>query len=103
MCTCPSSPCSGASPDGWQFRQRGESKTVHARSKAACAAAASGLAATPPSALAAARTAWTDCDEVASADRCCASTGKHAIKIPNSESAIDVGHFLFAILLMLAP
>src|SRR5277367_646796 len=40
MCTWLSSPCSGASPDGWQFLQRGESKTVQARRKAAWEVAA---------------------------------------------------------------
>src|ERR1700722_2747322 len=35
MCTWLSSPCRGASLAGWQFLQRGESKTVQARRKAA--------------------------------------------------------------------
>src|SRR5277367_4008412 len=92
MWTCPSSPCSGASPDGWQLRQRGESKTVQARLKAACAVAASDLAA-PPSAPAAATTACAEFDEVASAACFCASVGRHAAKITETKSTIKIGHF----------
>src|ERR1700677_2124150 len=40
MCTWLSSPCRGASPAGWQFLQRGDSKTVQARRKDDCDAAA---------------------------------------------------------------
>src|SRR5271154_3242645 len=102
MCTWLSSPCSGASPDGWQFWQRGETKTVQARLNAACAAAASDLAA-PPFGPAAAKTAWTEFAEVASAACCCASAGKHAATIAQTTSAIKAGHFLLKLLLMFTP
>src|SRR5271168_254276 len=99
MWTCPSSPCSGASPDGWQLRQRGESKTVQARLKAACAVAASDLA----EPTAAATTACTEFDEVASAACCCASVGRHAAKIAETKRKIKIGHFLPKPSLMFAP
>src|ERR1700740_1345013 len=99
MCTCPSSPCSGASPDGWQFRQRGESKTVHARLKAACAAAASDIYALPPE-TDGTKTACTEFDGVASAACCCANVGKHATRISKSTSAGEIGHFTIVILVI---
>src|SRR5580698_3600548 len=102
MCTWLSSPCSGASPEGWQFWQRGETKTVQARLNAACAAAASDLYA-PPLAADATSAVCIEFEEVASAVCCCASVGKHAAKIAEAKSAIKAGHFLFAILFMLAP
>src|SRR5580693_6316582 len=102
MCTCPSSPCRGASPDGWQLRQRGELKTVHARLKAACAAAESDLAALFV-AVDAARTACTELDEVASAACCCASAGRHTARIAKTTSAIWIGHFLAKLSVMSAP
>src|SRR5271155_313506 len=102
MWTWLSSPCSGASPDGWQFWQRGETKTVQARLKAACAAAESDLG-VPPFGPAAARTAWTEFAEVANAACCCASTGKHAATIAHTTSAIKAGRFLLKLLLMFAP
>src|SRR5271156_5266615 len=102
MWTCPSSPCSGASPDGWQLRQRGESKTVRARLTPARDAAASDLAA-PPSAPAAATTACAEFDEVTSAACCCASVGRHAAKIAETKRKIKIGHFFPKPSLMFAP
>src|SRR5579863_5841962 len=102
MCTWLSSPCSGASPDGWQFWQRGETKTVQARLNAACAAAASDLAALLV-AVDAARTAWTELDEVASAACCCASAGRFAARIAKTTIAIWIGHFLPKLSVMFAP
>src|SRR5271168_3864778 len=99
MCTWLSSPCSGASPEGWQFWQRGETKTVQARLKAACAAAESDLGA-PPSAADAAR---MELAGVASAACCCASAGEHGARIAQVTSAIKIGHFLLKLLFMLAP
>src|SRR5271167_1062420 len=102
MCTWLSSPCSGASPEGWQFWQRGETKTVQARLKAACAAAASDLYA-PPLAADTATAACTEFDEVANASSCCARVGTLAARISNSAGAIRIGNFHFMLLLMLAP
>src|SRR5271156_1207992 len=102
MWTCPSSPCRGASPDGWQFRQRGESKTVQARLNPARAAAASDLAA-PLSAPAVATTACAEFDEVASAACFCASVGRHAAKIAETKGTIKIGHFFPKPSLMFAP
>src|SRR5271154_3127686 len=102
MWTWLSSPCSGASPDGWQFWQRGETKTVQARLKAACAAAESDLGA-PPSAADAARMARMELAGVASAAWCCASASEHRARIAQMTSAIKIGHFLLKLLFMLAP
>jgi hypothetical protein len=84
------------------LRQRGELKTVHARLKEACAAAASDLYALPPVADAA-RTARTEFDEVADAAGCCASAGRLTAKIAKTKNAICIGHFLPKLPVMFAP
>src|SRR6202050_3284251 len=102
MCTCPSSPCKGASPEGWQLRQRGEAKTGHARLKAACAAAVSALAALS-AAVDAARMARREWPEVERATCCCASVGRHAAKTAATKSATWAGHLSQKLFVMFAP